>query len=162
MITKAIIKNKDSNSNKYEIRIPLFESAGQTWEYVVKATLSYQPGNLDAYKPGDIVYISFENNDLARPVILGKLYQGNEDTPSNFSNNAKLNVTESAVLPIDTKLADLSFQEVYNALKNNKTNENKLEQIEQDIIRIFDLINQGGIGPGGDSHISATDTVIDW
>ena len=162
MITKAIIKNKKTSSNKFFIRIPIFESAGETNEYVVEATLCYQPGNLDSYVPGDIVYISFENNEISRPVIIGKLYIGNEDNPTNFSNNAKLNVTESAILPIDTQVADLRFKEVYEGLKNNQINQERLDSLEKQVMRIIDILNQG-ITPGpGDQHITAEDATIDW
>ena len=57
-----------------------------------------------------------------------KFFISSEENPTNFSNNAKLNVTESAQLPIDTKVADLSFKEVYEALKNNQSNQQRMRE----------------------------------
>jgi hypothetical protein len=81
MITKGIVietpqskKLKDLNSNKYRVRIPLFESAGLDTVYNLDSCLCYG-SQLDlSIKEGDVVFISFENNELDKPVILGKLY----------------------------------------------------------------------------------------
>ena len=81
MITKGIIietpntrKLSGLSSNKYRVRIPLFESAGIASIYVADACLCY--GSLAdlTLKPDDVVYVAFENNELDMPVIMGKLY----------------------------------------------------------------------------------------
>ena len=81
MITKGIIietintkKLSGLSSNKYKVRIPLFESAGVSTIYVTDACLCYG-SQLDLdIKVGDVVFISFEDNELDKPIILGKLY----------------------------------------------------------------------------------------
>ena len=90
MVTKGIIESlPEVGSNRFLVRIPLFESAGightddrlNTSNF--EATLCYQPGNFKGYNVGDVVYIGFEADNISYPVILGKLYVPNDDASSN-------------------------------------------------------------------------------
>lgn len=136
MITKAIIKEKVDN--KFKVRIPLFESAGNLNEIIFTATVCYEPGNLEAYNIGDIVFVAFENNEIKKPVIIGKLYLGEEENPRAEFLAAKLNVNTSAVLPANTSIGNITSDELYTAIKNNESFEDRIEQLEK---KINDLIN---------------------
>ena len=136
MITKAIIKEKVGN--KFKVRIPLFESAGNLNEIIFTATVCYEPGNLEAYNLGDIVFVAFENNEIKKPVIIGKLYLGEEENPRAEFLAAKLNISTSAVLPANTSIGNITPEELYTAIKNNDSFEYRIEQLEK---KINDLIN---------------------
>ena len=105
MITKAIVLNKIDNTNKYLVRIPIFESFVNTTDMgnvanasLFEATYSYQPGNTDGIMPNDVVYVGFENNDYNNVVILGKLYLGSESKATSHQNVNSLVVNGSTSL----------------------------------------------------------------
>ena len=83
MITRAQIREKDGGY-KYKVLIPVFaglldmantsnitiNKEGLLTSAYICSTPFY-PSN---YELGDIVYVTFEENDLSKPVIIGKLY----------------------------------------------------------------------------------------
>ena len=80
MITKAIVQSQVPNSNKFRVRIPIFDGppggmVSTPDGILAEATLCTLPNAQNVVNPGDIVYVAFENNDMGRPVILGHLYQ---------------------------------------------------------------------------------------
>ena len=76
MITLANIEELRPGTNLCRIRIPLFEGAGNIDQVDIWATMMLPPGIHDGYKEGDIVFISFSDNSLNKPVVLGQLYRG--------------------------------------------------------------------------------------
>ena len=105
MITKAIVLRKIQGTNKYQVRIPIFETFNNSSQpdnltnaALFEATLCYAPGNTDGIVPNDIVYVSFENNDYNNVVILGKLYLGDETDATSHQNVNTLNVNGSTNL----------------------------------------------------------------
>lgn len=121
MVTKAYIINKEQDSNKYIVRIPIFEKPGMTSDTsnlsrtLFSATLAHEPSVLDVYSSGDCVFVGFENNELNRPVILGKLYTKDENQDSmGLSNNKVLIVSDKASLPADTTIGSVNFKNLSN------------------------------------------------
>lgn len=121
MITKAYIVNKTDN-NTYRVRIPIFESNNnQSNELseitentpVFEASLSYNPGTIDSYKAGDVVYVSFEDNDYDNVVIIGKLYQGNEDEVTNYQAAQTLNVIGETELTNETYINGVNINDIF-------------------------------------------------
>lgn len=93
----------------WQVRIRDFESPGIDEEKILEAVICYQPGNINAYQKGDIVIVAFLNNEINTPIILGKLYQGKENKATNSGYDKDLVVTESARLPMDTKIGDYTI-----------------------------------------------------
>lgn len=98
MIIKAIIlETPQGDDNHYKIRIPFFEDHTKN-EAEFEALLAYTPGIYNSYSVGDVVFISFENEKLDKPIILGKLYLredqnkkvGQANFYSVYSNNKNL------------------------------------------------------------------------
>lgn len=113
MITKAYILGKISNST-YKVRIPIFERDVAEREIpTYEATLSYNPGTLDSYREGDVVYVSFEDNDYANVVIIGKLYQGNESQATSYQSAQSLNVAGETELTNETYINGVNINDIF-------------------------------------------------
>lgn len=140
MITKALIMSRFEN--KFMVRIPLFESSGNLHEVIIPATLCYTPGNLDAYKDGDVVYVGFENNEISNPVILGKLYTGPEQAAQTYTFNDSLKTVSSAELPKKTSIGEFSPEEVYATFKSRQIFEDRITELEQKMNVLLGIVGQ--------------------
>lgn len=135
MLTKGyIVELATKTSNKYKVRIPLFDSAGQDTltnnDNIVEATLCYIPGNLNGYKVGDCVFVEFENDEESKPVILGRLFTN--DSGEEFRGLEKidsLNVSNIAKLPLNSTIGEVSAQTLIDNLKLSKVNSERIDQI---------------------------------
>jgi hypothetical protein len=76
MITKGIIRTINKAGNRCIVRMPLFETASSSAPVEAEALISITPGFYNNLFVGDIVFVSFEENALEKPIILGKLYKG--------------------------------------------------------------------------------------
>jgi hypothetical protein len=127
MITKGIIKSIDYNNNTCIIRIPLFENAAQKDEVYATATFAIQPGFINSYNENDVVIISFEENRINSPIILGKLYLGIDKEASEVRGSLHCDsiTATKATLPINTKLTcnggDKTLVNVQNGISTYKT-----------------------------------------
>lgn len=116
MITKGIILSKIVSSNKYLVRIPYLESAGMP-QSKCEAILSITPGVTESLAPDDVVLVGFEDHLASKPVIIGKLFTGEEKARGNalFSD---LTVEHSVSLPFNTKIGDIDIYEKIRELTN--------------------------------------------
>lgn len=102
MITKAIITQISDNT--CTVRIPLFDTVKSISDGVPNTTFIVPPGFSNSYKVDDCVYIDFEDNEVNRPVVLGKLYLPSEKQCVGGIFCEDLRVSNSASLPINTKI----------------------------------------------------------
>lgn len=123
MITKGyIVKKVEDSTNKFLVRIPIYETVEDyAEEALYEATLSYTPGNLNAYREGDCVYLSFEDNDPSKIVILGKLFLGEEEEATAAENIATLDVNGTTQLSKDTYVGGVRVDQLF-ASKEDITN----------------------------------------
>lgn len=108
MITKAIIKQLNTlNDNHFLVYIPLLRKANAPESSAtLSATLIVLPGVENSLKVDDVVFVTFEDNQMDKPVILGKLYTGKED-------NITTNLTVKSLVSLEN-----------TDLQNNTTIEN--------------------------------------
>lgn len=139
MITKGYIVSRIKDTNKFLVRIPIFATASSTAQIskddYTEATLSYQPGNLESYKEGDVVFIGFENNEYSHPVILGKLYLGLDvnKVDGGFINVDSLKVTSKVNLPDNTSFGDINVSDL-------KMMQGKIQLLEDKVEYALEII----------------------
>jgi len=116
MITKAIILERNINTNTYSVRVPFLESSGIAYGKM-DATISCNPGITEEYKPGDVVYVNFEDHKPDKVVIVGKLYVESLE-PRGSANFEALNVSKSVSLPKNTTVDGKSLPDLLNKVQN--------------------------------------------
>ena len=117
MITTGVITGKFFDKDGvtlYNVDISIFrDPTSDRGQSIVSATCCATPGQYEAYNDGDKVYISFVNNNISHPVILGKIYQNLEEAsvtkPASYFKVNSLEVTEDAILPANTKIGNLDL-----------------------------------------------------
>lgn len=122
MVTKGEIQTIDYLSNTCQVRIPIFESTTRTNAFIVPATFSIMPGTINMYSPGDVVYVTFENDGITKAIIMGKLYLGVSEEQTNRGSLKvnSLNVKTDLSIPINTKIVSASDSNINpnNAITN--------------------------------------------
>ena len=116
MITKAIVEDA---SDRYliKVRIPFYDRASIAPRRVLdedlpQATICSLPNSGLNVRKGDIVFVSFEDDDIGRPVIVGCLYTDKvSDTGANIFAET-LSVVTDAKLPKSTSIGDVSSEEL--------------------------------------------------
>jgi hypothetical protein len=76
MITLGEIKSINSDTNMCLVKLPTLEGAGNKNKIELHATMMLPPGIDTGYEVGDVVFVSFVDNSLGRPTVLGQLYRG--------------------------------------------------------------------------------------
>lgn len=76
MITLGEIKSINSNTNLCVVKLPTLEGVGNKNKTELHATMMLPPGIDAGYEEGDVVFVSFVDNTLGRPMVLGQLYRG--------------------------------------------------------------------------------------
>ena len=138
MVTKGIITSIDFNGNTCQVRIPLFETAGND-PIISTAIVSNTPGSYNGYKVGDVVLVAFEDGKMETPVVIGKLYLGAEKEkadPRGSLNTESLVAAKTAVVPADTKLTtntDKNLPNTMNPYANLSSIANNLNKLNTDV-----------------------------
>lgn len=123
MILKGIISSYIDDENKVKIRIPRYHrpvgTAGYTpLESLPSATIISPPGIKPQYIPGDIVYVDFEDDDLSKPCILGKLNYS-QDVINSVSNIfvGDLIVQNNTKLSTDSNIGDINYKDLSHTVQ---------------------------------------------
>ena len=106
MIYRAIIKSLENDGYQAKVQIPYFDKT-RTNTYLYTACICVTPGCAPAYVPGDIVYVTFEENDIGKPLILGCLFRKDILSSVNITSQS-LNVTIDSTLPEDTSIGEVT------------------------------------------------------
>lgn len=163
MILKAIVVGKSqrpNEENKYIVRIPIIHGVQGSPQctrddLLPTATICSLPGFTNVVQPGDIVYVSFENDEYNEPVIIGQLlsntnpYDVNSDNITGTRTNAVLQTLEffddkssnftSAKLPLNTTIGQVNSQEIQFLLGLKDNVQDQIDSIEGGSLEWEDL-----------------------
>jgi hypothetical protein len=107
MVTKAVVKSINRAGNRCIVRMPLFESASSPGQVLAEALISITPGLFNNIFVNDIVFVTFEENAIEMPIIIGKLFKGTaseNNTPGGAGILDTLKVYSTAAVPASTTL----------------------------------------------------------
>ena len=118
MLTKAYVE-EIVDEYRVKVRIPIFNGLSSSPNATPTEQLSISPicaipGGKYNYSVGDIVFVTFEDNDLGRPVILGQLYADIDNKGLASLTLDSLVVKQSATLPADTSIGNVSAESIKN------------------------------------------------
>ena len=121
MLTKGIVITKSANSGKYLVRIPYLENAGRLKNCNIEATASVVPGITESFAPDDVVILGFEDHMPDKPIIIGKLFVGEEEA-RGYAKVSALIVDNSATLPENTQIGNINvFKTLMDLLQRVST-----------------------------------------
>ena len=106
MLTLAEIKSINITENKCEVHIPIFDVPGTFNKTILTAAINITPGVHSGYEVGDTVIVSFVDEAINKPIVLGKLYLGVGEEVSNrgIVSCDRLEVGQQATIPVTTEL----------------------------------------------------------
>lgn len=107
MIFKAIVVSRTEDDDKIYITIPVLDGSNskENFKGVNKrlATVCSLPGCTPVYATGDVVYVDFEQDDMANPIVIGSLL-------SSESKNSIINLdAESLIVNVNTQLSEDTY-----------------------------------------------------
>ena len=102
LVTEAKITN-DNGDGTYSINIPLYSAS--TYNNV---PVCISTGIVPILKKGNIVYISFRDNDYGSPVIIGSKPVSGTTVESNATLNSLI-VSGNSTLSKDTKIGEVPY-----------------------------------------------------
>ena len=82
---------------------------------------------------------------MDNPIILGKLYTAStpDETPTNTTNSASLVVTDKAVLPMNTTIGTVSFNDLLQVMRQSNNTEDLVNEDISSGDGSIDFINIG-------------------
>ena len=158
MITKGIVEELKGYQAK--VRLPIYDGLANTKNATSNENLSYATvcvtTNLNnSLNVGDIVYVSFEDNDKGKPVILGQLYKEEMNTLAdiklNSANINQLTFNKNASLPQNTSIGSISSKEIaaLSGIKDNIQN-----QIDNSVIYSQSIISNPNLLINGNFRVN--------
>ena len=124
MIQKGKIE-KVIDRYTYKVRIPKYDkiqddASGTDTEDLADGLVCITPGVNVSYALGDIVIVSFENDEISKPIILGLLYRENSN---NIDSETSLISVDENLEGISSKISNLkSSSNIYTHLKYSNDN----------------------------------------
>ena len=123
MITKGYIEEIVS-SNEVKVRLPIYDkmnenSLGVGENYLPVASVCSLPSTNPNLKVGDVFYVSFEDNNRQKPIVMGYLTVNNDKYCDTTLQD--LNVNGLSKFTSDFSIGNVNYNSFYQ-LKNVKTN----------------------------------------
>lgn len=145
MITKAIVEKVIDNYN-IRIRVPSLDRTYQSSVYTNNEDLDVAivctlPGCDPNIKVGDVVFVSLEDTEEDRAVILGYLYRTKKTETLCDMLLSKLNVANVAVLPEDTTIGNVSSFELQQLSGVRGNVQLQITQLQEQVARLTQLIS---------------------
>lgn len=114
MIQKAIIEAIE-NDYQVKVRIPKYDKMsydGAGYDELSTGIICSTPGTLVNYSVGDVVLVSFENDEISKPVVLGLLY-----TDKATESSVKLPSVSTELSSISESLDKIKTAQPYVHIK---------------------------------------------
>jgi len=109
----------------YKVRIPKYDKVledpeGTRTEDLAEGLVCITPGMNVAYTVGDIVIVSFENDEISKPVILGLLYRDNNE---NIDSGAALTLVDDNIKQLKSSISGIkNSSSVYTHVRYSNDN----------------------------------------
>lgn len=151
-ITKAVVRRLNTEKdNHFLVYIPLLQKANdKEVNATMEATLVSIRGIDKTIKVGDVVYVSFEDDKLSKPVILGKLYLGEtyeKDSGITIVSDS-LTVNKSTILNNTATISGINLDNINNGLKKLiEQNYIDSDNIQYDNAKVLSRSESGDIIP---------------
>ena len=122
MIQKGIIAQV-IDKYTYKVRIPKYDkiesaTASTKTDDLSSGIVCTIPGVDIIYTVGDVVLVSFENDELSKPIILGLLYRENSNSDSDIS----VSNVDSSLSEIKNNLDKINSSGIYTHLRYSNDN----------------------------------------
>ena len=145
MITKAIVEKVIDNYN-IRVRVPSLDRTYQSSVYTNNEDLNVAivctlPGCDPNIKVGDVVFVSLEETEEDRAVILGYLYRTKKTETLCDMLLSKLNVANVALLPEDTTIGNVSSFELQQLSGIRGNVQLQITQLQEQVARLTQLIS---------------------
>ena len=155
MVTKGIITEVISDY-KAKVRIPLYDSVesakGSTLDKDLSiATVCTLPNLTHPVDVGDVVYVSFEDGDKSKPVILGHLHKENKTKTKVNLDVGNITTNSTTQLGYQTSIGNIRPAEIatLSGVKDNIQN-----QIDNSIIYSQSIISNPNLLINGDFKVN--------
>lgn len=116
MIFKAIVVSRTKDDNKIYITIPVLDGSNskENFKGVNKrlATVCSLPGCTPIYATGDIVYVDFEEDNMAYPVVIGSLLSSESKSSIINLDAESLTVNVNTQLSEDTAIGNTMYDQI--------------------------------------------------
>ena len=142
MITKAIVEEIISPYSA-RVRMPILNAikgakqSTPTDELSI-ATICTIPNAKNNINVGDIVFVSFENDDTYYPLVLGQLYCEKNTSQSNI-DTLSLNVESHATLPMSSIIGDVEYDDISQLKELKGSIQSQITQLTE---KFNDLTNR--------------------
>lgn len=144
MITKGIIE-KIINPYSVKVRIPIFDATKEAKEGVKTDELSNAiicalPNSGNLLEVNDVVFVAFEDNDIAKPIIIGHLYK---EVKTNTKIDLELNnlkTFSTTKLNKDTYIGEVKPSELKALLGVRENIQNQIDNLNDLIEELRGMI----------------------
>ncbi len=145
MITKAIVE-KVIDPYNIRIRVPSLDRTYQSSVHTNSEELNVAivctlPGCDPNIKSGDIVFVSIDETEEDRAVILGYLYRTKKTETLCDMLLSKLTVMNVATLPQDTTIGDVSSFELQQLTGIRGNVQLQITQLQEQVARLTEMIS---------------------
>lgn len=153
MVQKGIIEEVITKY-RVKVRVPKYDKVqtalgGTPTEDLADAIVKTLPGLEPIYMVGDVVIVDYENNELARPVVIGLLYR-DVDT----SNQLGIPRIDASIKKIESNITDIGKNNIITHARYS--NDNGVS-----FTSIYDELNTFELNSGLQKYIACNNASID-
>lgn len=115
-----------------------FDTSNKLNGSIFTATICTPPGLYMPYDVGDVVYVSFINDEISTPVILGLVHKNlpKEGDSSSYAYFKDLSVTNNAKLPENTTIGDVTFNKIKSDILTLNNNASNIQSLNETLIKL--------------------------